>query len=140
MIRKEEATTWLIVAAILGGLAVALGAFGAHILKTHLTLHQIDIFRTGTDYQFYHALGIGLLSILAMQQPSKWLKYSFVCFLIGTICFSGSLYLLATREVLGIDAWSKVLGPITPIGGVLYIIGWTSLILHGLHLQKHIKL
>lgn len=137
MIKKEEASKWLMVAAVTGGLAVGLGAFGAHILKEQLTPYQIDIFRTGTDYQFYHALAIGLLSILAMHQPSKWLKYSFICFLIGTICFSGSLYLLATREVLGIDSWSKVLGPITPIGGVLYVVGWITLILHGIHLQKH---
>lgn len=137
MIKKEEATTWLIVAAVVGGLAVGLGAFGAHVLKTQLTPYQIDIFRTGTDYQFYHALAIGLVSMLALHQPSRWLKYSFIFFLVGTIFFSGSLYLLATREVLGIDSWSKFLGPITPIGGVLYIAGWITLIFHGLHLQKH---
>ena len=134
--KKKETAGWIMTAAITGGLAVTLGAFGAHTLKSSLTEYQLGIFETGVDYQFYHALAIAVLAILAHHQPSQYLKYAYTSFLIGIICFSGSLYLLATREILGIEAFTKILGPITPIGGVLFTVGWICLLLHGLHLRK----
>ncbi len=136
---KKETSKWIISAAILGGVAVLLGAFGAHTLKSSINEYQIGIFRTGVSYQFYHALAIGMIGILGLIQYTKFLKYAYYCFLIGIICFSGSLYLIATSDLLGIFNWLQYLGPITPIGGVLFLIGWIQVILHGLHLRKLYK-
>jgi uncharacterized membrane protein YgdD (TMEM256/DUF423 family) len=137
--KHKQASNWIITAAILGGMAVLLGAFGAHTLKSSINEYQIGIFRTGVSYQFYHALAIGMIAVLSLNLHSKFLKYAFYCFLIGTLCFSGSLYLIATNELLGIFNWLKFLGPITPIGGVLFLVGWISIIIHGIHLRKHNK-
>ena len=95
-------------------LAVGLGAFGAHALKTRLTQDMLAIFETGVRYQVYHALALLLLA--AVRGPSKagW------CFTAGIVLFSGSLYLLA---LTGVRKW----GAVTPIGGVLFLIGWLIL-------------
>ena len=95
-------------------LAVGLGAFGAHALKTRLTPDMLAIFETGVRYQVYHALALLLLA--AVRGPSKagW------CFTAGIVLFSGSLYLLA---LTGVRKW----GAVTPIGGVLFLIGWLIL-------------
>ena len=97
--------------ALLAGTAVALGAFGAHALKSVLSADNLAIFETGVRYQMYH--GLGLLALGAYPQQRRgpiWL-------LAGTVIFSGSLYALALSDV-------KVLGAVTPIGGVLQLIGW----------------
>ena len=110
-------------------LGVVLGAFGAHALKSHLTVAQLATFDTGIRYQFYHALALILLAILsAPMKNSKWLRNAGWLFTAGIICFSGSIYLLACREFLGIESW-RWLGPITPIGGTFFIIGWGMLFL-----------
>ena len=113
--------TFFILASILGGLAVALGAFGAHALKTRLSPDMLQIFETGVRYHFYHALALGLV-VVAMQYWPKtnlptiagWL------FIVGIVIFSGSLYILSTS---GVRWW----GAITPIGGVAFIAGWACL-------------
>ena len=98
--------------ALLTGTAVALGAFGAHALKTALSAEQLAIFETGVRYQMYHGLGLLVLGAYPRQRRGpKWL-------LAGTLIFSGSLYALALTDI-------KVLGAITPIGGVLQLIGWS---------------
>lgn len=122
----------MIIASITGALAVGIGAFGAHGLKPSLSAYEMEIFGTGNDYHFYHTLAMFLTAILLASKPTKYLKISFYTFFIGIICFSGSLYLLATRGVIGTESWTW-LGPITPIGGVLFIIGWICL---GLHAMK----
>ena len=134
---KRQVSGWIITAAILGGLAVLLGAFGAHTLKSSINEYQIGIFKTGVSYHFYHAIAIGMVGMMGLNQYSKYLKYAYYCFLIGIICFSGSLYLLATMDLLGIFNWVKFIGPVTPIGGVLFLVGWINIILHGINLRKH---
>lgn len=101
----------LFYAAILGGLGVAFGAFGAHSLKEMISADLLATFETGVRYQMYHALA--LLGLGAARFKSRGILF----LLIGTLIFSFSLYLLALTGV-------KVLGAITPIGGVLQIVGW----------------
>jgi uncharacterized membrane protein YgdD (TMEM256/DUF423 family) len=109
--------------AVLGALTVTIGAFGAHGLKPQLSEYQIDIFEKGVQYQFYHSLAIVLAGLLLQHTPnSKGLRQAGWLFLAGILCFSGSLYLLACRDLMAVPVgW---VGPITPIGGVLFIAGW----------------
>lgn len=104
--------------AISGAVAVAAGAFGAHALKERLTEKALAVFETGARYQMYHALAIVLCAALASTvsgaRTAGWLMQA------GIVLFSGSLYALALSDV-------KVLGAITPFGGVLFIAGWVWL-------------
>jgi len=97
--------------------AVGLGAFGAHALKDVLTADQLVVWKTATLYHFIHGLALLVLSIVYQLRPSKWLWASIISLLLGVVLFSGSLYLLTTQGWL----W---LGPITPIGGLAFILGW----------------
>ncbi|WP_217594065.1 DUF423 domain-containing protein [Cohnella sp. GbtcB17] len=110
------------IGAIVAGLAVAFGAFGAHALKETLSEHYLEVFETGVRYQMYHGLGILLVALLAERFPSatKLMQWSARLLLIGTVLFSGSLYILSLS---GID-W---LGAITPLGGVGFLAGWACL-------------
>ena len=125
-------TSFLLVA-ILGASAVIFGAFGAHYLKEKLAATQLNSYQTGVTYHFYHTLAIlGLLSAKGLFgnkliQADKIFKQSTMLFLIGILCFSGSLYLLSCRDLIGLTSF-KWLGPITPIGGVLFVIGWLNLL------------
>jgi len=114
----------LFIASILGALGVILGAFGAHSLKAVLSPIQLSGYETGIAYHFYHSLALIGIGILLAVNPNKWLKSAAILFLLGILLFSGSLYLLGCRELLGIDAWRSVLGPITPIGGLCFILAW----------------
>jgi uncharacterized membrane protein YgdD (TMEM256/DUF423 family) len=111
---------------LFGGLGVILGAFGAHTLKARLTPELLAIFETGVRYQIYHALALLFLALVAEKRPKDglltaggWL------FVVGTLLFSGSLYVLA----LGGVRW---LGAITPVGGAAFIIGWFCLVVASL--------
>lgn len=105
---------WFRLAAALGFLAVALGAFGAHALKDVLTANATEsVWNTAVQYHFLHALAIAILT-LHPRAP----KRAGICFLAGIVLFSGSLYLLA------LFSW-KWLGPVTPLGGVAFLAGWT---------------
>ncbi|MFN3852343.1 MAG: DUF423 domain-containing protein [Spirosomataceae bacterium] len=107
--------------AILGALGVALGAFGAHALKDMLTAsNRLDTFETAVKYQFYHALALILVGILSQNFTVKTMNYSGLSMLIGTIIFSGSLYLICFTGI-------KAFGAIAPIGGTLMIVGWLLL-------------
>lgn len=109
-------------------LGVVLGAFGAHGLENYLSSDQLDTFDTGVRYQFYHALALILLAILtAPMKNDRLLRYAGWLFAIGILLFSGSIYLLACREFLGIEHW-RWLGPLTPLGGTCFIIGWGLLL------------
>ncbi|MFV5691050.1 DUF423 domain-containing protein [Flavobacterium sp. LT1R49] len=113
--------------AIFGMIAIILGAFGAHALKKVLSLEQLSTFETGVRYQMYHAvflLFIGLLNNLS--QKAKKTIYFLVLF--GVILFSGSIYLLATNDLTSFDF--KVIGFVTPIGGLLLILAWGVLLLN----------
>ena len=113
---------WSGIGALLVALAVALGAFGAHGLKDHLDAYQLNIYEKAVFYHFIHALGILIVSVLmrtgALSAPAQ----NRVCWLLflGILFFSGSLYTLAISGV-------RILGIITPIGGVAFIAAWVWL-------------
>lgn len=102
-------------------LSVILGAFAAHGLKNKLSETLLSTFQTGVQYQMYHSLALILLVVLYRQMPQSLLLYSAGFMLAGIILFSGSLYMLAITQI-------KWFGPITPLGGVCFIIGWALLI------------
>ena len=106
--------------AILGFLAVALGAFGAHALKARLTPDLLAIWKTANEYHVYHALALVLVGLLARTTKVGLLGPTAVCFLLGVLVFSGSLYALALT-------YTRWLGAITPIGGLLLLAGWALL-------------
>ncbi len=120
----------LTIAAISGLLAVVLGAFGAHVLKTMISPEMLEVFKTGVQYQFYHTFALLAVGILMHFNTSKALKWAGIFFLMGIILFSGSLYALAITGV-------KVLGIITPFGGVVWIMAWLLLMMHCQ--VKHLK-
>lgn len=122
-------------ASFLGALAVIIGAFGAHGLKSKLDTYSLDIFQTGVQYQYYHVFAMLSIGLLALKFPGALLQWSAVFFVLGILLFSGSLYLLATKSLLGIEAWKSVLGPITPLGGLCFIIGW---VLTAVHVLKNL--
>ncbi|RKS26670.1 uncharacterized membrane protein YgdD (TMEM256/DUF423 family) [Flavobacterium endophyticum] len=114
-------------AAILGFIAIILGAFGAHALKKVLTIEQLTSFETGVKYQIYHALFLLFAgSTNLISEKAKKTLYYLVVF--GVILFSGSIYLLATKNVTNVDF--SVIGFITPIGGLLMIMAWGLLFLN----------
>jgi uncharacterized membrane protein YgdD (TMEM256/DUF423 family) len=117
---------FLIAATILAALAVALGAFGAHGLKQIVTPEKVEVFKTGVQYQFYHAIAIALAVIVSQFIDSPWLKRSANCFSLGILFFSGSLYLLTFFAATNTEG-SKWVGAITPIGGVFFLLGWIFL-------------
>src|ERR1700741_1584646 len=121
----------LILIGLMGAVAVSLGALGAHFLKSKLetgliTPDQLNGFDTAVKYQMYHVLGMLLLVILTKLNPNKFFGWAYALFFWGIILFSGSLYFLCTRNLLGAD-WLKVLGPITPLGGICFVLGWLCL-------------
>lgn len=115
-------TGFIKLAAVLGAVAVAIGAFGAHGLEAVLTRNgRIETFETAVKYHFYHALAILLVGImLGFLQENKKLKASAYSFLAGIIVFSGSLYFLSLTNI-------RWLGAITPVGGLAFILGWILL-------------
>ena len=120
--------TFGIIAALYGALAVILGAFGAHALKEKLDTYQLEIFNKGVQYQFYHVIALFAVVFLAEKIQPKTLTFAGWFFSVGILFFSGSLYLLATRSLMGTDALTPILGPVTPLGGLCFIIGWTLLL------------
>lgn len=113
--------------AIFGMLAIILGAFGAHALKKVLSIEQLTTFETGVRYQMYHALFLLFIGLIpSLSEKTKKTIYNLI--LIGLIFFSGSIYLLATNDLTAFDF--KVIGFVTPIGGLLLILGWGVLLYH----------
>ena len=117
-------------AAILGMVAIILGAFGAHALKKTLSVDQLATFETGVRYQAYHALFLLIIGIIPYL-TLKAKKYIYYFTLFGVILFSGSIYLLATNDLTSFDF--KVIGFVTPIGGLLLILAWTTLLFHSIN-------
>jgi len=112
-----HAKRFLIMGALLAMFSVILGAFGAHLLKGMLTNARFDTFSTAVDYQFWHALGLMVVGMSGFKLSSHSWRLAGYLLLAGTVIFSGSLYLLVATNI----GW---LGAITPIGGILMIIGW----------------
>lgn len=109
---------WMIaLGALNGALAVMAGAFGAHGLKARLTPELLATWSTGAEYHMYHALALLLVGAIAAAQPQVALNGPGVSFMVGIVLFSGSLYVLALSGV-------KILGAVTPFGGVAFIVGW----------------
>ncbi|NUQ16089.1 MAG: DUF423 domain-containing protein [Flavobacteriales bacterium] len=115
--------------AIVLATAVALGAFGAHALRARLAPEALAQWRTGVEYQFYHGLGMLLLAALHQRLPERPLRLALALLLAGVLAFCGSLYLLATRDILGIQGLTPVLGPLTPLGGLCFIAAWVLVLL-----------
>ena len=113
------ANIWIVVGALSGFLSVAFGAFGAHGLSGRLDARMLEVFRTGAQYQMYHALALVGLGLWAAQNPTASSAVPGWCFAAGSIIFSGSLYALSISGM-------KWLGAITPIGGLLFMIGWLA--------------
>lgn len=131
----------LITIGLLGAMAVSLGALGAHFLKGKLstgliTPEQLNGFDTAVKYQMYHVLAMLALFLFSKHNPHKYFNWAFNSFFIGIVFFSGSLYFLCTRNLFGAD-WLKVLGPITPIGGLFFVAGWIFIALVGLKKESN---
>jgi uncharacterized membrane protein YgdD (TMEM256/DUF423 family) len=115
--------------AILGMIAIILGAFGAHALKKMLSMEELSTFETGVRYQMYHALFLICIGMINdLSQKAKKIIYTLVVF--GVLLFSGSIYVLATNSLTSFDF--KTIGFITPIGGLLLILAWGVLLFHTL--------
>lgn len=114
----------LLTGAFIGMLAIILGAFGAHLLKKYLSVEQLVTFETGVRYQMYHALFLLFLSTRKEFTP-KALKTIYNLTVAGVILFSGSIYLLATKNLTLFD--SKIIVFATPLGGFLLILAWLAL-------------
>jgi uncharacterized membrane protein YgdD (TMEM256/DUF423 family) len=116
-------------AAFTGAFGVIFGAFGAHALKERLPEHDLETLRTGVLYLFVHALAAIGVALAGLQNSAgRWLKASGILFLCGILFFSGSLFLISTAALTGFP--KSFIGPITPIGGLLFILGWLSLAMH----------
>lgn len=111
---------------IFAALSVAAGAFASHALKAKLDTHALTIWETGAKYQMYHAIAILLVGLLALNESmsNNLLNTAGISFIVGIFLFSGSLYALSLSGV-------KVLGAITPLGGVAFLLGWICLVIAG---------
>jgi uncharacterized membrane protein YgdD (TMEM256/DUF423 family) len=114
--------------ALLGAIAVALGAFGAHGLKKIVPAETVQTFQTGVQYQMYHSLALLLAGLLYEKCSQKFVRIAGVLFIIGIIFFSGSLYLLTAGKAAETTSLDKA-GIITPFGGIAFIAGWVFLFL-----------
>lgn len=128
LVKKQSSAVLILIICLSGFLAVAIGAFGAHGLKKIVTPDLMVIYETGNRYHFYHTLA-SLAAFLLLQyslvsdssnKSKTYLKIATWMFLIGILIFSFSLYALAITGI-------KVLGAITPLGGVSFLVGWISL-------------
>lgn len=117
---------FFILGAVSGAIAVMLGAFGAHALRSSLSPERLATFETGVRYEMYHALALLAVSLAAAREgTSGWMAAAGIFFVLGTLLFSGSLYLLAATK-------ARWLGAITPLGGIAFIAGWLLLALSAL--------
>ena len=113
--------------AVLGMIAIILGAFGAHALKKILSVEQLSTFETGVRYQMYHSLFLILIATFS-ELTVKTKKTIYYLVVSGVVFFSGSIYLLATNDLTPLNF--KTIGFVTPIGGLLLILGWGVLLLN----------
>jgi len=118
-------TALIVLGASFAGLAVVLGAFGAHGLEARLTERALATWHTGVQYQFLHALALLVIAALWARLAGGWGTAAAVAFVVGILLFSGSLYALA----LGAP---RVLGAVAPIGGTLFVLGWIALVIAAL--------
>lgn len=117
---------FLFIAGLSGALVVTLGALGAHSLKPYLPPDALVGYETAVRYHFYHTLALLFVAVLLKQNDVKLIRIAGWLFVAGIICFSGSVYFLSTKAITGLVNIS-FLGPVTPIGGLLFIAGWVML-------------
>ncbi|MGJ1432833.1 DUF423 domain-containing protein [Sphingobacterium spiritivorum] len=115
----------ILTASFFGLIAVALGAFGAHGLEGKISEYHIGTWKTANQYHFYHTFALLFLSTFSRAKNTS-IRVAFFAFTIGILLFSGSLYILSVREITGFGN-PRILGPITPLGGLSYMIGWVGL-------------
>lgn len=115
--------SFIILGSLSAFIAVAAGAFGAHLLKKQLETDLLAVFETAVRYQMYHALALILTAILTIHSNNTWATRGGWLFTTGTILFSGSLYVLSLTGV-------KWFGAITPLGGIAFLAGWICLAIH----------
>lgn len=118
--------SFLSVAAFLGALSVALGAFAAHKLRTMTSPETVAIFETGVRYQFYHVFALLFVGFLSQKVNNRWIVWAGNCFIMGIIFFCGSLYIL-TALTIAESQHRMLAGIATPIGGIFFIAGWIFL-------------
>jgi uncharacterized membrane protein YgdD (TMEM256/DUF423 family) len=111
---------FLFLGAVSGFVGVAAGAFGAHILRDRLSADMLSVFEVGVRYQMYHALALMAAAPVRSRWPSALVDTAGGCFAVGTVVFSGSLYLLALSG-------ARWFGAITPLGGLAFLAGWACL-------------
>ena len=131
MLKENNLPKQLLLIGISGAISVSLGALGAHGLKNKLQTglispDQLNGFDTAVKYQVYHTLAMLGVAILKLNFSNKYLNWAYNLFFYGIILFSGSLYFLCTRNLFDAD-WLKFIGPVTPIGGMLFVLGWICL-------------
>lgn len=116
---------WITLGSVLMALAVALGALGAHTLKSQISDTLLDSYKTGVLYHLIHALALVVIGVLA-NADSK-INYALPAWIMfaGILFFSGSIYFLSTREISGLEL--SFLGPVTPVGGLLFMAAWIIL-------------
>ena len=120
--------TFLILGTLLGGIGVVLGAFGAHGLKKLVGADTVGTYQTGVQYQMYHAFALIIVGMLFERAQNNYLLWAGWLFFIGIILFSGSLYLLASLKAMNKVGVSGI-GIITPVGGLLFVLGWLLLLI-----------
>ena len=121
-------SVFLLTGTFLAGLAVILGAFGAHGLKKIVPPETVTTFQTGVQYQMYHALALIFVGMLFEKTDSGIMKWAGICFIIGIVLFSGSLYLLTLLKAKNTVGLSGI-GIITPFGGLFFVAGWLMMII-----------
>ena len=124
----------LLIIGILGALAVILGVFGAHALVPKLPVESLASYKTGVLYHFIHTLAALLACVLYLLTEQKLFRNGAYLFIVGILFFSGSIYLLATRPVTHLEV--GFLGPVTPVGGVLFILAWICMAIAGMKTKR----
>jgi len=117
---------FLSVAALLGALSVALGAFAAHKLREMVSPDAVAVFETGVRYQFYHVFALLFVALLSERISNKWMIWAGNCFIMGIILFCGSLYALTALKIAE-SSHLLLVGILTPVGGLFFIAGWLFL-------------
>ena len=113
----------LAIVALLGAAAVLLGAFGAHALRDTLDERALALWHTAVEYQFWHVLAAVAVALVARDGASTCLRIAAIAFVAGIVLFCGSLYALALGG-------PRIVGVITPFGGVAFVVGWIALAIH----------
>lgn len=120
---------WFFIASVTGALGVLFAAFGAHSLAARLEPHALATFETGARYQLIHALALGLAALAARDAARAWAERAALLFFAGILLFSGSLYGLALSGI-------RILGFITPLGGLALLLGWLALALAARKMER----